>query len=35
VFNAQTGAVEVGPANQGLGVITVQEGGDGNLYVDG
>jgi thiosulfate dehydrogenase [quinone] large subunit len=35
VFNAQTGAVEVGPANQGLGVITVQAGGDGNLYVDG
>jgi len=34
-FNAQTGAVEVGPASQGLGVITVQEGGDGNLYVDG
>lgn len=34
-FNAQTGAVEVGPASQGLGVITVQEGSDGNLYVDG
>jgi thiosulfate dehydrogenase [quinone] large subunit len=34
-FNAQTGAVEVGPADRGLAVISVQKGADGNLYVDG
>ncbi|HEX3840490.1 MAG TPA: Rieske 2Fe-2S domain-containing protein [Acidimicrobiales bacterium] len=34
-FNAETGAVEVGPADRGLALISVQEGGDGNLYVDG
>jgi thiosulfate dehydrogenase [quinone] large subunit len=34
-FNAQTGAVETGPASQDLRVISVQLGSDGNLYVDG
>jgi thiosulfate dehydrogenase [quinone] large subunit len=34
-FNAETGAVEVGPADRGLATISVQEGTDGNLYVDG
>ncbi|HEY1988367.1 MAG TPA: Rieske 2Fe-2S domain-containing protein [Acidimicrobiales bacterium] len=34
-FNAQTGAVEEGPASRGLRVISVQLGTDGNLYVDG
>jgi thiosulfate dehydrogenase [quinone] large subunit len=34
-FNAQTGAVETGPASQDLRVISVQLGTDGNLYVDG
>ncbi len=34
-FNAQTGAVETGPASQGLRAIPVQLGSDGNLYVDG
>ena len=34
-FNAQTGAVETGPANQNLRAIPVQLGTDGNLYVDG
>jgi len=34
-FNAQTGAVETGPASQNLRVISVQLGTDGNLYVDG
>ena len=33
-FNAETGAVEIGPASSGLGVISVSEGPDGNLYVD-
>ena len=33
-FNAETGAVETGPASSGLGVISVSEGPDGNLYVD-
>jgi thiosulfate dehydrogenase [quinone] large subunit len=34
-FNAQTGAVETGPASQNLRAIPVQLGTDGNLYVDG
>ena len=34
-FNAQTGAVETGPASQNLQSIRVQLGSDGNLYVDG
>ena len=34
-FNAQTGAVETGPASQDLRVIPLQLGTDGNLYVDG
>jgi thiosulfate dehydrogenase [quinone] large subunit len=34
-FNAETGAVMVGPADRGLTVIPVQAGTDGNLYVDG
>ncbi|HWD53328.1 MAG TPA: Rieske 2Fe-2S domain-containing protein [Acidimicrobiales bacterium] len=34
-FNAQTGAVETGPASQNLQPIRVQLGSDGNLYVDG
>jgi thiosulfate dehydrogenase [quinone] large subunit len=34
-FNADTGAVIQGPADRGLGVISVQEGTDGDLYVDG
>jgi thiosulfate dehydrogenase [quinone] large subunit len=31
-FNGSTGAVEVGPANQGLGKITIAKGSDGQLY---
>ena len=34
-FSPATGAVEVGPASRGLGTISVTEGGDGQLYVDG
>ncbi|MGH9097768.1 MAG: Rieske 2Fe-2S domain-containing protein, partial [Acidimicrobiales bacterium] len=34
-FNAQTGAVETGPASSSLRVIPVQLGTDGNLYVNG
>lgn len=34
-FDPATGAVEVGPAPTGLRTITVAEGGDGQLYVDG
>ena len=33
-FNAETGAVESGPAPSGLGRLTVREGSDGLLYVD-
>jgi len=32
-FNPATGAVEVGPASCGLTSFSVQEGGDGQLYV--
>ena len=32
-FNGHTGAVEVGPAQQGLGRLTIAEGPDGQLYV--
>lgn len=31
-FNGSTGAVEVGPADRGLGKITVAKGSDGQLY---
>lgn len=31
-FNATTGAVEAGPASQGLGEIPIAEAGDGQLY---
>jgi thiosulfate dehydrogenase [quinone] large subunit len=31
-FNARTGAVEVGPARQGLGKISIAKGSDGQLY---
>jgi thiosulfate dehydrogenase [quinone] large subunit len=34
-FSPDTGSVEVGPAPRGLTVIPVQEGPDGQLYVDG
>jgi thiosulfate dehydrogenase [quinone] large subunit len=34
-FNSTSGAVEVGPAPHGLARISVSEGGDGQLYVDG
>ncbi|HVX19950.1 MAG TPA: Rieske 2Fe-2S domain-containing protein [Acidimicrobiales bacterium] len=34
-FNPTNGAVEAGPATRGLRAITVAEGGDGQLYVDG
>ena len=32
-FNGRTGAVEVGPAQQGLTRLTIAEGSDGQLYV--
>ena len=31
-FNGKTGAVEVGPASQGLGKISIAKGSDGQLY---
>ena len=31
-FNGTTGAVEVGPASQGLGKIAIAKGSDGQLY---
>jgi thiosulfate dehydrogenase [quinone] large subunit len=31
-FNSSTGAVEVGPASQGLGKISIAKGSDGQLY---
>jgi thiosulfate dehydrogenase [quinone] large subunit len=33
VFNGATGAVEIGPARQGLAKITIAKGSDGQLYV--
>jgi thiosulfate dehydrogenase [quinone] large subunit len=33
-FNAETGAVESGPAPSGLARIAVRAGSDGQLYVD-
>lgn len=34
-FSPATGAVEVGPSPRGLATISIAEGGDGQLYVDG